>query len=372
MNLEALALTIIALHFAAPLAYYRYVKRYLDKPWNIEFDPGYSPKVAVILPTYNEVDIIANRLDNLKLQDYPMRLLKVVVVDCSIDGTAEVVEEWSKENRDLDLELVREHERSGKLHALETSLKHVSSDFEVLIFTDADASWEREALCKAMKYLADPSVGCLTSNITYTENQNNSLEKTYRSYYNVIRVAESKIHSTPVHNGPFLALRAQLVDKTGLPKFEGSDDSAFGSFTAFMGYRAIQADDITIQEPITENQHLRRMRRAQHLILSFLKTKSYTKRVGLYRRSRFDEIWKTEWWLHVGNPWLLVIGIVLLVTSFGSQGSVIALAVMVTGLLLMASRPYRTWVTQQVYLVMAMLRNLWTKDVMWTKYHPKP
>jgi hypothetical protein len=268
--------------------------------------------------------------------------------------------------------LVREHERSGKLHALETSLKHVSSDFEVLIFTDADASWEREALCKAMKYLADPSVGCLTSNIRYAENQNDSLEKTYRSYYNVIRVAESKIHSTPVHNGPFLALRAQLVDKTGLPKFEGSDDSAFGSFTAFMGYRAIQADDITIQEPITENQHLRRMRRAQHLILNFLMTKSYTKKVGLYRRSRFDGIWKTEWWLHVVNPWLLIIGIVLLATSLGSQGSVIALAVMVTGLLLMASRPYRTWMTQQAYLVVAMLRNLWTKDVMWTKYHPRP
>jgi len=46
-------------------------KWWLNKPWNIKRDPGYKPKVTIIVPTYNEAGPIESKLDDLARQDYP-------------------------------------------------------------------------------------------------------------------------------------------------------------------------------------------------------------------------------------------------------------------------------------------------------------
>jgi biofilm PGA synthesis N-glycosyltransferase PgaC len=49
------------------------------------------------------------------------------------------------------------------------------------------------------------------------------------------------------------------------------------------------------------------------------------------------------------------------------NGSVIATAVLAVGALLLAFKPYRTWVVAQLYLIAAILKNLLTKDIAWEK-----
>ena len=365
----ALALVLALVHFAVPLAYYMRMKSHLGVPWGIRSDVGYRPKVTVILPTYNESNLIRKKLENLELQDYPKELVRTLVVDSSNDGTATIVEDWSRRKKSVTIEVVREEKRYGKLHAIQAALRYIHSDSGIIVLTDADAFWEREAISKAVTYLSDPSIGAVTTKIVYSEARDRFLERTYRNYYNTIRVAESKIHSTPVQNGPFQAIEAGLVHQFGLPMFPGSDDSAFGSFLAFLGYRAIEADNIETEEPMREKQLLRKIRRAQCLILNFLMTKRYAKNLGLYRRSSFDSIWKAEWWLHIGNPWLLIISIALLGMSLALHESVIGLAIMGVGLILLKMRLYRTWILQQACLVIAMLKTSWTREVVWTK-HP--
>jgi cellulose synthase/poly-beta-1,6-N-acetylglucosamine synthase-like glycosyltransferase len=261
--------------------------------------------------------------------------------------------------------LVEEHERKGKLSAVMESLKHVSSESGVVVFTDADASWEPDALDKATKYFADPYVGAVTASMLYSND--GTFENVYRKYYNMIRVAESKVFATPVHNGPFLAIRAELLRKYGLPAFRGSDDSSFGSYVALLGFRAIQVDDVVVKEPIRGSQFRRKLRRAQHLLLSFLKTKSYAKKLGIYRPVKsFEKIWRMEWWLHVINPWLLVASALLLAMST-FYASFIAIKLLGIGIMLLVLKAYRTWVLQQLYLVIAAVRNLWTKEIIWSK-----
>jgi len=294
--------------------------------------------------------------------------MEVLVVDSSSDGTADIVEEWCRSKGDMNLRLVREKERRGKLHALNTALKHIHSASDVVVFTDADCFWEEGALSKVVSYFADSEIGSVTGGIFYTGSEIELGEDMYRDYYNVLRIAESKRHSTPVHNGPLLAIRGEILRKVGLPNYPGSDDSAFGSFIAFMGYRAIQVDDAIVREPIRGNQFRRKIRRAQHLLLNFLRIKRYAKKMGLYTRSwSFEKIWKMEWWLHVANPWLLVSSVALLVVSVVLHGSIIALALLGTGSLLLALKMYRIWMLQQVYLVVAALRNLWIKEEMWSR-----
>ena len=67
--MEALTLVAVALalpHFGFPLAYYAYLKtRWLRRPWSIRRDPSYRPRVTVIVPTYNEAELIESKLDEL-------------------------------------------------------------------------------------------------------------------------------------------------------------------------------------------------------------------------------------------------------------------------------------------------------------------
>jgi biofilm PGA synthesis N-glycosyltransferase PgaC len=362
------ALALAFIHFSVPLVYYYHLKsRWLNKPWNIEKDPSYRPKVAIIIPTYNEVEFIRKKLDDIYAQNYPRELVEVIIADSgSGDGTLEAIKEWMLAHMGLGLKLVVDMEKRGKLYALLKALNYVPLDSEIVVFTDVDAFWEPNALSKMSSYFADPNVGSVTACIYYTDVDMH--EEIYRNYYNVVRVAESKIYATPVHNGPFLAIKADLLRKYGLPDFPGSDDSSFGSFIAFAGYRAIQVEDIVVREPIRGSQVWRRIRRAHHLIINFITTKKYAKRRGVYKyNSAFERIWRIEWWLHIVNPWLLVKSVILLVLN-AIFGSLIALIFIGAGLaLLLLSNIYKVWILQQIYLVIAMVRSLWMKEMVWRK-----
>jgi len=321
-----------------------------------------------VVPTYNEAKFIQKKLNDLSAQTYPKELMEILVIDSdSKDETPELVEEWSQKAPDFNVKLIQEDSRQGKLHALNVALYHIHELSEVVIFTDADAFWERNALSKVISYFADPIVGSITGCINYIGNKIKLGESTYRSYYNTLRVAESKKCSTPIHNGPLLAIRLKLLRDAGLPNYAGSDDSAFGSLIAFMGYRAIQVTDVIIREPIRGSQFLRKVRRAQHLLLNFYNTRRYAKKKGIYNKLPFDKIWTMEWWLHVGNPWLFLTSGNLMIFNILFQRSIISFTLLGLGLLLLVFRLYRMWVLQQIYLILATLRNLWTKEVVWSK-----
>jgi len=369
--LELLAIILAGIHFGIPLIYYSYAKvKWLRKPWNIKMDEHYKPRITIIVPTYNEAKFIERKLDNLYAQEYPKKLIRLLVIDsASEDGTAELVKKWSSRHRDVNLELIEEFERHGMVPALNHALRYCQTDKgEIVVFTDVDAIWDSEVLTRVIKYFADPNVGAVTTGIIPAMRFSALFEETYRNYYNVLRVAESKIHSTPVHNGVFMAFRADLLYKIGgLPTYTGNNDSTPASVIAFMGYRAIQVDDVIVKEPTRGNQFRRKVRRAQHLLLSFLKTKRYVKKLGLYRPDKqFERIWKVEWWLHVVNPWLLFACTTLLVLG-AFYGSLIALTLLGLGLVLLMSKLYRTWILQQLYLLIAAVRNLWTREIVWSK-----
>ena len=74
-----------------------------------------------------------------------------------------------------------------------------------------------------------------------------------------------------------------------------------------------------------------------------------------------------EGYLHLVNPWLLTVVVTILLASGLLYHSFIAPVVLVLGLLLLASKPYRTWITTQLCLIMGALRNLYTKEIVWAK-----
>jgi cellulose synthase/poly-beta-1,6-N-acetylglucosamine synthase-like glycosyltransferase len=365
---EVFGVILGALHFSVPLTYYLYLERYAHRPWALKVDKQYQPLITMIVPTYNESQLIEKRLENLAAQDYPTDKREIIVVDSgSTDGTAAIVENWIRKRSDINARLIRESVREGKFRAVTNSIRAVQPSNMVVVLTDADAYWEATALSEAVSFFADPTVGAVTGSISYIDDYGTLNENAYRNYYNFVRVAESKIHSTPVHNGPLLAIRAELVRKIGLPDFPGSDDSAFGSYIAFAGYRAIQADHAIVKEYVRGNRLRRKVRRATCLLLNFHRTRRYAKKMNVYVPSKFDDIWRMEWWLTVANPWLLFASVFSLVGGAMFYQSKISLVLLVIGTLFFCSRPYRGWVLQQLYLVMGALRSLRTNEAVWER-----
>jgi len=372
MVLDVLALVFGLVHFLVPLVYYGYLKRCLRRPWNVRVDSGYQPRVTVMVPTYNEASLIEDRLENLKGQDYLLEKLEMVVVDSgSTDGTAEVVRKWALKNPDVKVKVLEEPVRRGMNAALNFALKHVSEDADVLVFTDADCEWGSDALGNAVKHLSDPRVGAVTCSILPAKDDEGSFESTYRGLNNLVRVAESKLWSTPIAHGPFIAFKRDTLERIGgVPMWTGADDSAPACLAAFAGYRCLAMQDVVVREYVPRSlgeNMVRRVRRAQHLIQHFTKTGKEARKMYFNAGKDFKMILVIEEFLHLVNPWLLMLAVILLLSDFALSLTIKPHAAFLLfaffGSMLVPS--FRTGVLTQLILVYASIKNLFKKELIW-------
>jgi biofilm PGA synthesis N-glycosyltransferase PgaC len=368
MYLDALLIVAIGLgllHFGFPLAYYCYLKKlWRNKPWDVRGDPEYKPRVSIIVPTYNEAKLVRQKLDDIASQNYPKDLVEIIVVDsASTDGTLEVVKEWIADHRDVRAELIEENARRGKAHALNRALEAVAGD--VVVITDVDSAWpSRDTLASALSWFSDPLVGSVTCLKIPAGGGFVGVERGYRDCYNVVRLGESKRFSTPIFHGELAAFRRDLLVKLGgFPVDIGADDSHTATLIAISGFRAIAVDNALCTELVPrEGYHMWRIRRAQHLIQHF------TKAMKLLPKAPrdFKPILLAETWLHLFNPWLLLVATTILLYK-ALTGTATATILLVAGITLLLFKPYRTWIATQAYLVTACIRNLWTKEIAWVK-----
>ena len=364
--LDIIAIILIGIHFGVPLIYYWYAKtKWLPRPWNIKTDPNYQPKITIIIPTYNEAKHIENKLDNIQEQNYPRDRLEVIVIDsASTDGTPEKVNQWANNHPDLKVLLVKEPVRKGMAHALRTALKYAKET--IVIVTDVDAMWvSRDTLREVTRWLSCEKVGAVSC--VKTPSSDKPIEYIYRQYYNVLRLAESKAWSTPIFHGELSAFRRGLLDKIGgFPLGVGSAESLAAMKIVALGYRAIVPSNMVVQElvPKSGKEYMRwRTRRAQHLIIHITKSLNYLKNYT----SIFKKIVLVEAYLHLLNPWLFILGMVVLLSCALSQYSILAQYFIVLGLALLVQKTYRTWITNQFFLILAQIRSLWNKELVWRK-----
>jgi biofilm PGA synthesis N-glycosyltransferase PgaC len=201
------------------------MKRKSKKPWPTQVDASYKPLISIIVPTYNEANIIQFKLTNLNLLNYPKNLLEIVIVDSnSSDNTIELVNDFAEKEMRAKTKILVEQERKGKSHALNYALEYCTG--EIIIVSDADCFWPSDILGKAIPFLADPSVGAVSGpKILLNSNQTwvTRIEADYLKSANVLREGESKAGSTVFCEGGFSAFKRAAFDKFDAYN-TGSDD----------------------------------------------------------------------------------------------------------------------------------------------------
>ena len=118
--------------------------------------------LLVLVPCRNEARVIARRLRNLALCEWPEseRPHRVVVIDDhSSDGTAAVAARAAAELPQLAISVVAGTGRPGKSAAIARGLAEIKGE-ELIVLTDADVLFERRALVQlAQAFAADSRLG---------------------------------------------------------------------------------------------------------------------------------------------------------------------------------------------------------------------
>ncbi|MFL6291361.1 MAG: glycosyltransferase family 2 protein [Thermoanaerobaculia bacterium] len=156
MSLAVFLATLAAtayLYFGYPALIYL-VSRLRPRP----FRRGGEPTVTVLIPVYNEEEVIGEKIANTLALDYPPERLETLIVsDGSTDGTEAVVRRFESDRLRL-LSIPR----SGKAFALNAGARAARG--EILVLTDANTLLEPGSLRPLVDPFADPGVGGVCGN----------------------------------------------------------------------------------------------------------------------------------------------------------------------------------------------------------------
>jgi cellulose synthase/poly-beta-1,6-N-acetylglucosamine synthase-like glycosyltransferase len=194
------------------------------------------PKVAVMIPAYNEEKVIGEKVRNCLEQDYPVdKLLIMVGSDGSKDRTDEIVESI----KDSRLKLIRLGGRNGKPMVL-NQLVEQSGDADVVVISDANILWDKQALKMACRHFADPKVGVVSAGRYALTDKTDELaaeEQFYTSHENSLKVLETQVGGMSGGLGMLLAIRKELYQ----PFTPGSanDDVTPMLWATLKGYRNV-------------------------------------------------------------------------------------------------------------------------------------
>jgi cellulose synthase/poly-beta-1,6-N-acetylglucosamine synthase-like glycosyltransferase len=210
------------------------------------------PNVSLIVPAYDEEDVIADKVANALALDYPRDRLQVIVAsDGSSDATAERA-------RAAGAGLVLELPPGGKVAALNAAAEQAAG--EVLAFSDANSAWSRDALRRLVAPFADPAVGYVCGQVRFLDPEGNNLEGAYWRYEMAVREAESALAGVTAGNGAIYAVRRDAFIPLAP---SGSHDLSFPFRLAKRRLRSLYAPGARAEEkmvPTIEGEFARKRR----------------------------------------------------------------------------------------------------------------
>jgi cellulose synthase/poly-beta-1,6-N-acetylglucosamine synthase-like glycosyltransferase len=218
-----------------------------------------TPQVSVIIAAYNEEANIEERLDNVLAAAYPSHRLQIIVAsDGSTDATDEIVSRYASRGV-----LLLALPRRGKIHALDEAVRHATGD--ILVFSDANISWDRLALRALVRNFADPEVGGVCGRASYRvragSHSTSDGERLYFGYDTWLKILESRTGSIVSAHGALYAIRRRLYR----PVTDSAVTDDFGISTAVVEqhYRLVFEPEAMATElaiPETQREFRRRVR----------------------------------------------------------------------------------------------------------------
>lgn len=172
-----------------------------------------TPKIAIIVPCWNEQDTIDGTVASLLALDYPKDKLEIILVnDGSTDNTKEVMDSYA-DNPQIT---VIHKENGGKHTAINVGIE-VAHDAEFVGCLDADSFVAPDALREMISCFDNPKVAAATPAMSVFQPKN-LLEQMQNAEYIIgiaARHALSAVNGIYVTPGPFSFYRRSVIEELG-------------------------------------------------------------------------------------------------------------------------------------------------------------
>jgi cellulose synthase/poly-beta-1,6-N-acetylglucosamine synthase-like glycosyltransferase len=206
------------------------------RPHPARRDPTFLPTMTLLIPAYNEADVIRAKLENALSLDYPRECLQILVVDDgSQDGTADIVREFK------EVILIQQPQRGGKISGVNTGFAQATGD--IVVLSDASPIYEKNSLRVLASPFADSSVGVVVGTLAIWDETAGVAKQAglYWKYEAALRRWESLTGSTVAVHGNMFAVRRSLYRP--LPAHTVNDEFSIAMEVARQGYRVIDEPD---------------------------------------------------------------------------------------------------------------------------------
>lgn len=168
-----------------------------------------EPTVCLLIPAYNEAEVIGAKLQNSLAIDYPRDRTRIVVVsDGSTDETNAIVAGYAARG----VELIALPERRGKIAAINTAVSRIPDVSEILVLTDANTFLGVAAVRALVAGFADERVGAISGNVVLVGERAALAqgEDLYYRYERWLQRSESAVGSMIGVDGALYAIRRRL------------------------------------------------------------------------------------------------------------------------------------------------------------------
>ena len=173
----------------------------------------HTPRVAIIVPCWNEETTIAGTVHSLLALEYPADKLQIILVDDgSTDGTPEAMRAFDAEPRVVILR----KENGGKHTAINAGIE-LASEADIIGCLDADSFVAPGALREMIAYFDDARVAAVTPAMSVFSPRT-MLERMQNAEYIFgigWRHALALVNGIFVTPGPFSMYRKSVVDELG-------------------------------------------------------------------------------------------------------------------------------------------------------------
>jgi len=197
------------------------------------------PSVTLIIPAYNEMDYLPQKVKNCQQLIYPQYQLDIIfVTDGSDDGSYEYLQSVE------GIQAFHQNKRAGKTAAMNRIVSMV--DTAIVVFTDANAMLNQMSILNMVQLFDDPTVGCVSGEKKIIDIQEKAAAATageglYWKYESKLKTWSSEWNSVIGAVGELFAIRRTLFEAPAQDTL--LDDFMISTAVVKKGYRIAYCSD---------------------------------------------------------------------------------------------------------------------------------
>ena len=218
---------------------------------------NYRPRVSICCSAYNEASVIEEKARNMiraasECEDAGIWFY----VDGATDDTVDRLAAFGEQ-----INVISAPERRGKSYGMNELVRHADAD--IIVFTDANVMFEKDAVARINACFQDPTVGCVCGHLRYRGTDASGTAMAGGLYWRLeerIKQLESDTGSVMGADGSIFAIRRSL--HTPVPD-DIIDDMYLSLDILCRGHRIIRAPDVVAYEqaiPAASDEFRRKIR----------------------------------------------------------------------------------------------------------------